>query len=214
MDLTVCSSPDPIQDEQDLVKVLFEEGMTTFHLRKPKASEEEMKLWIEGIDVSMRKHLVIHSHWKLAAEFELKGIHIGAHAMQSLSQNEINNWIQIHSTYSSTSVHNMQEAQAIPDGIKSVWLSPVFESISKTNYKSSLTSLELDLVKQFLQKDKKTNVYALGGISSKHITELKQRNFDGAVVLGALWNNIESSKQELIQRFRELHTACNTTHTH
>jgi thiamine-phosphate pyrophosphorylase len=212
MKLIVCSSPDPIQDEQDLVKVLFEEGLQTFHLRKPSASEAEMNAWLEQTDAAMRKHIVIHSHWKLAVAFGLKGIHIGAHAMQRMSQKEIKEWMNVHPKHISSSVHNLQEAEELPTGIAEVWLSPIFESISKTNYKSSLTSLEFDLVKQYLQAEKKTKVFALGGISSKHIQELKQRNFDGAVVLGTIWHNVETNKVNLVQRLKELQAACKTTH--
>ncbi len=43
MNLIVCSVPDTIPDEQQLIQELFLYGLATFHLRKPTFSIEELR---------------------------------------------------------------------------------------------------------------------------------------------------------------------------
>ena len=37
-------------------------------------------------------------------------------------------------------------------------------------------------------------IYALGGINEKNISESKEMDFDGAVVLGGIWNQIVTAR--------------------
>ena len=210
MDLIICSSHDPIKNEQDLVKILFELELECFHLRKPNYSEVEMKTWLEQMDENLRSKIVIHSHYTLAKEYRLKGIHIGARALQNMSKEELNHWIETHPKTISSSAHNMKEAKQLPNNLAYVWLSPIFESISKVGYTSTLKDEELDTLKEWIQTHKKTKVLALGGITATNIPNIIQRAYNGVVILGSLWNNIESlSNIEIVkQRFLDLQKAC------
>ncbi len=214
--LIACSSPEKINREQDLVKVLFDAGLTTFHLRKPNYSEEEMKAWLDKTDAEMKEHIVLHSHWKLAEEYQLKGIHLGAHAYSLLSDEEKNYWLNKKSLTRSSSVHNQAEVDQLEIGFDYVWLSPVFESLSKPDYKSDLNATQFDALSTYIETHKKAAVYALGGITAERIYELKKRSFEGAVVLGALWNNIKGLEDQTIlqQRFIELQKACKVQPIH
>ena len=210
MKLTACSSPDIISNEQEIIKVLFELGLECFHLRKPNYSEVEMRTWLEQMDENLRSKIVIHSHYTLAKTYGLKGIHIGARALQNMSKEELNHWIEIHPKTISSSVHNMEEAKQLPNNLSYVWLSPVFESISKVGYASTLKDEEIDALKDWIQTHKKTKVLALGGINATNIPNIIQRAYNGIVILGSLWNNIESlSDIEIVkQRFLDLQKAC------
>ncbi|HXD94336.1 MAG TPA: thiamine phosphate synthase, partial [Bacteroidia bacterium] len=70
-----------------------------------------------------------------------------------------------------------------------VFLSPVFDSISKTGYKSNF---DLENLKPFLKKHK--NVIALGGVNTKNIELIKQVGFSGAAFIGAVWQNKNPAK--------------------
>ncbi len=57
---------------------MFETGLTTLHLRKPKYSTSQMAEYIKEIPSHFHNRIVIHSHHKLALKFKLKGIHLSS----------------------------------------------------------------------------------------------------------------------------------------
>ena len=68
------------------------------------------------------------------------------------------------------------------------FLSPIFDSISKEGYKANFDKLEL---KEFLAKDRKTKVIALGGLTEENYLEVLELGFDGGAFLGSVWNKYE-----------------------
>jgi len=76
MRLVVITSSKDVQDEHSLVTKMFESGLTTLHLRKPKYSTNQMREYLEEIPEHFHNRIVIHSHHKLALRFTLKGIHL------------------------------------------------------------------------------------------------------------------------------------------
>ena len=64
-------------DEQSLITKMFESGLKTLHLRKPKYSTNQMREYISEIPEHFHDRIVIHSHHDLALKFNLKGIHLG-----------------------------------------------------------------------------------------------------------------------------------------
>lgn len=77
MRLVVITPNRDTQDEQTLITKMFESGLTTLHLRKPKHSTNQMKEYISAIPEHFHNRIVIHSHHNLAIKFNLKGIHLG-----------------------------------------------------------------------------------------------------------------------------------------
>jgi thiamine-phosphate pyrophosphorylase len=77
MRLVVITPTKDIQDEQSLVTKMFESGLKTLHLRKPKHSTNMMREYIKDIPEVFHDRIVIHSHHDLALKFNLKGIHLG-----------------------------------------------------------------------------------------------------------------------------------------
>lgn len=76
MRLVVITPSVDVPDEQTLVTKMFESGLTTLHLRKPKYSTNQMKEYLSEIPVHFHNRIVIHSHHNLALKFTLKGIHL------------------------------------------------------------------------------------------------------------------------------------------
>lgn len=80
MKLFVISSSKHVPDEPALVTKMFESGLTSFHLRKPKYSTNQMRDYLNEIPAHFHNRIVIHSHHKLALKYNLKGIHLtGTH---------------------------------------------------------------------------------------------------------------------------------------
>ncbi len=209
MKLTVCSVHKTIPDEQQLVQQLLHHGLATFHLRKPSYSKEELRDWLKQLNDFERQKVVIHSHWSLSEEFALKGLHFGATMLKQMTSEEFKDWMtraKEKQLSVSSSVHHQDEIDRLPMGVDYVWLSPVFESISKQEYTPIYSSAQFDSWVKELQEQKQTEVYALGGIEARHIQELSHRGFDGAAVLGSVWNNVKGlqDKELVIQRIKQL----------
>ena len=76
MKLVVITPTKDVPDEQTLVTKMFESGLRTLHLRKPKHSTAQMTEYLNEIPKHFHNRIVIHSHHKLALKFNLKGIHL------------------------------------------------------------------------------------------------------------------------------------------
>ena len=76
MKLFVISPQKDKPDEPNIVTKMFESGLTTFHLRKPKHSTNQMIEYINEIPQHFHNRIVIHSHHQIALKFDLKGIHL------------------------------------------------------------------------------------------------------------------------------------------
>ncbi len=76
MRLIVITPSKDVSDEQALVTRMFESGLGTLHLRKPKYTTSQMTDYIREIPAHFHNRIVIHSHHKLALKFNLKGIHL------------------------------------------------------------------------------------------------------------------------------------------
>ncbi|MEO8759791.1 MAG: thiamine phosphate synthase [Bacteroidia bacterium] len=124
----------------------------------------------------------MHSHYKLAKEFDLKGIHLTEKERKS---KRINSTLKIIST----SFHSTTEILKNRRKYEYVFLSPVFDSISKQGYKSNFSLEEL---KFFLKRKK--NIIALGGINAENIESVKQKGFAGAAILGSIWETKNPAK--------------------
>jgi len=78
MKLFIITPTKDFPDEQSLVTKMFETGLTTLHLRKPKHSTHQMSEYLKDIPAHFHNRIVIHSHHQLALKFKLKGIHLSS----------------------------------------------------------------------------------------------------------------------------------------
>ncbi len=161
--------------EIELITSLFESGLKILHVRKPTFTEDELRNYLQEIPNKFRKKIIIHSHYKLAKEFSLKGIHLTERNRKLKFQNF---------KIISASFHSTAEILKSRRNYEYVFLSPMFDSISKQGYKSNFNLEELE---SFLKR--KNNVIALGGIYSKNIKLTMQAGFKGAAVLGSVWES-------------------------
>lgn len=76
MKLIVITSSRSIPDETTFVTKMFESGLMTLHLRKPKFSTNQLKEYLNEIPKHFHNRIIIHSHHKLALKYYLKGIHM------------------------------------------------------------------------------------------------------------------------------------------
>lgn len=185
--LIVITPPYHVPGEERIVNRLFENGLHLLHLRKPGAEREIFEGFIQKIEPRFRERIVVHDHFDLAEAYGLRGIHLKSNQTGSFSERE---------RYASVSVscHTFEEIDALPFTPDYVFLSPVFDSISKQGYKSAFSP---ETLKEGLKKTT-VPVVALGGITADNAATCRKLGFRGIALLGYLWDN----PTEAVTRFR------------
>lgn len=175
----VITSPDFISGEATFIDRLFSEGLDLLHLRKPDASLKAYKRLLLQIPREWHSHIVLHEHFVLAEEFGLHGIHLNRRCSQ------ISN--AYHGSIS-CSCHTIEEVITQKDSKDYVFLSPIFDSISKVGYHAAFspTLLKQAAVENVIDE----KVIALGGITANNIPLVKEWHFGGVALLGDIWKRM------------------------
>ena len=198
MKLIVITSEEFFEGESRTVNLLFENGLEVLHLRKPCASVDETRLFVEQIDANFHHRIVLHDCYELADAFNLKGIHLNRRNIDVLQGKQMS---------VSRSCHSFDEV-ASSRNCDYVFLSPIFDSISKVGYNRGFTSEQLCEARDKGIINEK--VMALGGVTIEKIPLLCQYGFGGVVVLGTLWSDFlkDGNVDGLLRRFNELNIKC------
>lgn len=195
--LIIISNPSVIPNEARLINALFAEGMEVFHLRKPEANVDELKMLLEELSPSYHPKISLHHHHSIANDFEIKRLHFTGMKRQETSED---NLIQLKksSFILSTSIHQTEEYKNLSSCFSYTFFGPVFNSISKEGYTSTLRE-EF----KFPVEDKLPKVIALGGISAANVQQAFKMKFNGLAALGAIWQK----PAECIQKFKAIQQA-------
>ena len=194
MKLIVLSYEYSFPNELTLIHELFEEGLALFHLRKPTWSEEELYKYLKNIDPIYHRRIVLHDHYKLIESFSLKGIHCNVRNSTHWLESK-QNGLQL-----SASFHSVEELKILTETFEYVFLSPVYDSISKENYHAAFSEEEL---KEGLNQNLQPDIIALGGINVERVDKCRDMGFDGVAVMGAVWKS-----KDPVLAFRKLRNTC------
>ena len=175
----LLSSPYIIHKEIITVKSFLREDDNIFHLRRYKFSEEDVATFLSSFSEEERKQIVLNHHHFLASEFGINRLHFSEKDRIEIGDEKIE---KLHSLgfILSTSVHTVDDFQKLNSVFQYAFLSPVFDSISKENYKAVI----FDLAN--IRKDIK--LIALGGVTIENFNEALNLGFDGVAFLGGVWN--------------------------
>ena len=180
--MIVITNPIAIANETNTIHALFECGLELLHVRKPKYSVEKLRLFLSKVEPEFRSRLVLHQQHQVANEFGIHRIHFTEGARTALdleSKNNNDGFIK------STSIHTMADFNQLDGCFEYAFLSPIYQSISKPNYKA-----DLDAEKAIAERTNfKTKLVALGGISIENIEKTYQLGFNDVALLGSLWNS-------------------------
>ncbi|MDR1332344.1 MAG: thiamine phosphate synthase [Tannerella sp.] len=196
MKLIVITAEHFFDKEPEAINRLFENGMEVLHVRKPRAPVGRVIHLMERIDAVFHPRIVV-PNYELTSLFAVKGIHLSRRDLDLWQPGRTGRRLSL-----SCSCHSFEEiAAAVVDYM---FLSPIFDSISKAGYKQGYTPEQLiDARDRHLINDR---VIALGGITAERIPAVCRYGFGGVAVLGALW--ADGNTDGLLQRFDELKTAC------
>lgn len=200
MKLILMTTPYFFVEEHQILNALFDEGLDILHLRKPNTESVYSERLLTLIPECYRKRIVVHDFFYLKNEYKLKGIHLN-HRNPELPPK--------YKGHISCSCHTPEEVMLHKKKCDYVFLSPIFDSISKEDYSSTFTKADLQVLARQKVIDRK--VMALGGVDLENMATIKALGFGGAVILGDIWNrfSIYSTEnfKELIAHFRRLRKA-------
>ena len=204
MKIIIISNSEPLEDEARTLTKLFENGLETLHLRKPKYSTRQLRKLIQAIPEHFHNRIVIHSHHNLSRKFKLKGIHM----TKSHKRRRFWKWLNekilklknpdAFITTSHSRISSLFEEEEKYDYI---FLSPVFDSLSG-KYQSGFT--EHSLRSALSKTDFK--VIARGGVDINCIEKAKDIGFEGIALYTSTWKKPNPVKEfnEIIERCQQL----------
>jgi thiamine-phosphate pyrophosphorylase len=181
MELIVISNPFAVDDENIIINNLFQAGLKYFHIRKPESGIQTVKELLNGIAPCFYERIALHQFHEMASDFGINRLHYTESAR--IRSNPQQWQLQVEKGFIlSTSIHDITQLPELKH-FDYAFYGPVFDSISKPGYQSKLSAdFKLD------KTNIKPKVIALGGIQIANLTMIKPMGFDGAAVLGIVWN--------------------------
>ena len=210
----MISAPDFLPGEAEAVTALLEAGAWRVHVRKPAAGSDSIARLLEHIPAALYSRISLHDHHELAARFGVGGVHLNSRNPSAPDG---------FGGLVSRSCHSISELSQYGPVCDYMFLSPVFDSISKSGYTSrfSLEEIRRRIVAgsdvatarmDVMSSDGNCRsvdwgrVFALGGVCPDNIRLLEETGFGGAAVLGYLWEPFRQDHDiaALSARFRRL----------
>ncbi|AUP77544.1 thiamine phosphate synthase [Flavivirga eckloniae] len=188
--IVVIAPEEDIRDEIIILNQLFEAGLEYYHLRKPMKNFKEHGDYIQQINTRFHNRIVVHYHHELIDEFDLKGIHFQEQKRRDTSSRTIDTFLKNKQISVSSSFHDPKELSECTYEFNYQFLSPVFTSISKENYKGQ----------GFDVNDIPKRIIGMGGATKDNINDFIRLGFQGVGVLGGIWNSktpVDDLKQML-----------------
>ena len=210
----MISAPDFLPGEAEAVTALLEAGAWRVHVRKPAAGSDSIARLLEHIPAALYSRISLHDHHELAARFGVGGVHLNSR--NPSVPDGFGGMV-------SRSCHSIAELSQYSSVCDYMFLSPIFDSISKSGYVSrfSLEEIRRRIVAgsdvatarmDVMSSDGNCRsvdwgrVFALGGVCPDNVRLLEDVGFGGAAVLGCIWEpfRLDHNCAALSERLRNL----------
>lgn len=173
----ITSEVKVFREQERIINFIQSGYVDYFHIRKPSFSEKQIREYLAVFPNEVRQKLSLHDFHSLAFEMGIGGIHINKRnpiLKEEYKKKRI-----------SVSCHSIEQVKEWKEKSNYVFLSPIFDSISKEGYKSAFSFNELK--KYFNDKILDNKVVALGGVTKDNIKELENIGFSSCALLSDLW---------------------------
>lgn len=187
--LVIITEPGFFPREPEALRRLLDRLECRIHLRKPGSAEESMRRLVESLPEELRPRLTLQDHLRLAPEYGVGGVHPTSRFPEIPP-----GWRGLVSR----SCHSLDEVAGCRDA-DYMFLSPVFDSISKSGYASAFSDAQL---REAAGRQIGPRVYALGGVRPENFPLLREYGFGGAALLGHVWK--DSSAEGLSKVIAEI----------
>lgn len=198
MEVVIISAPEKLKNEASIMNELFASGLAKLHLRKPDWTLAEIVTLLKEINPDYLSRLALHQYHDIAIDFGIKHLHFKESRRGGICDLLFQSFKDLGYILTS-SVHDFTDLKEM-QMFDYVFFGPVFDSISKPNYKSKITP-DFSL----MNIERSTKVYGIGGISRENINVLNRMSFDGAALLGSIWTDPGKSLAE----FKKIQQLCN-----
>lgn len=188
----IITSPERIHEEVNIIAALLVAGVERVLLRKPDWSTAQHTALLDKLPPECYSRLLIRDHAALAARYGLGGVHWSGEEMHRLftgngktlpvtskTEQPTRSLSPENFKENSTGIHSADDITLTDKRFQTLLLSPVFNSISKPGYHGLLEGM--------LPDKNNRQVLALGGVDHTNIHLLRNWQFDGAALLGAIW---------------------------
>lgn len=184
--LIAITLPEVVAEEASKITLMLDHGISRVHLRKPQLPAQYLRDLIRNIPPRLHSRLSLHDAHELWHEFPDVHLHLNAR-----------NPLPLNGSKHSASCHSFAELEKYPTA-EYLFLSPVFDSISKHGYVAAFS--EDDLQRASMQGVINERIIALGGVVPERIPLLQKLGFGGAAMLGYLWHNNTEHTINLIRQ--------------
>ena len=202
--LVVLTRPEFFPGEAGYLQGLLEAGVEKLHIRKPGAAVQEVQDLIRQLPERWHSRLVLHGSAEVRALAPGLGVP-QVHGPVAYEGGRIMNGSRLSggggpelsmpgAIAVSTSVHSPEELEALPEGLAYAFLSPLFDSLSKPGYKGEPSLLARPGGRGGCR------AIGLGGIGEARIGEVLVHGWEGAAVLGWIWER----PAEAVDRYKRL----------
>ena len=137
MQLIILSPPEDVHQESQVVSRILQQTPATLHLRKPGRGKSHLAAYLRDIPAALHGRIMVHGHPDLLDRFALGGIHFterqrrdGLRAIRQIRRERPS--IRISSAF-----HRIADIPPVQGPFDYVFLSPVFDSISKPGYRAA-----------------------------------------------------------------------------
>lgn len=179
MKTIIITDPSFLDREEEVIVSLFDAGIYRLHIRKPGADEDDVERLVEKIPSRYRSFISLNDSFSLVDKYSLGGVHLNSRNPEAPAGFREDGGIV------SRSCHSMEELIRYKNACDYLFLSPIFDSISKQGYESHFSSDVLAEARDLHIID--NNVFALGGVTPDKADYLYRMGFGGAAILGFVW---------------------------
>lgn len=168
--------PEAIDGEAAIIRRLLADGFDIVHLRKPEAGVDYCRELLGELSDAERRRVVVHDYYTLYEEFALRGVHLNRHVTHLPAG---------YRGSRTRSCHTLAEVVRYKDECDYLFLSPIFDSISKRGYRSAFSHDTLQRAASEGVIDNR--VVALGGVTPDKIPYLEALHFGGVAMSGHIY---------------------------
>lgn len=193
MEILAITPEDWEAGELETCNLLLSAGLSRLHIRKPNWRPEKIRAYIEKLDARFFHQISIHGEFEIARQMKLGGIHwkSGQHA-------------KAFKGISSKSCHSLEVLMKEKANLDYAFLSPVFDSISKKGYNSTI---DLESFSRHTVGFTQFPIYALGGVQPSNLALLSEAGFRGGVLMGAIWQQEKTIERlKVFEKCRQVAT--------
>jgi len=192
MQIVVISPESSDPREIPAMRRFFADGLECYHVRKPSWTAAELGAWLRGLPGEWRPRLILHEHHPLVGELGLGGRH-------DKDSGPAGNPLP---GGSSRSCHDVASLRRHLGAYRTILFGPVFPSLSKPGYGPAADFPWYELWALLRQGRRagtpgspgSARVLAIGGITARRLARCFEIGFDGAAVLGAVWNDPDPAR--------------------